>query len=220
MQSTAFCGAFGSKTPRYTTISAAYFSIHIALLQLFCYRTKVKQRGVGIMYEQNKVSVVGRIVWFIVSVLLLAALVWLVLWLLFWRNANEDTVIDTAKQAGSSAVQSGSSAIEKAIKSDSSTASTGSTSTSSTSTSSTAASTATNTATTGSTATNTTTQPSSAASSQTTPTTGQTSSTSTTTPSAELANTGSGDLVMPVAFAVAGGAVFYHVRLRRKELQE
>jgi hypothetical protein len=25
---------------------------------------------------------------------------------------------------------------------------------------------------------------------------------------------------MPVAFAVAGGAVFYHVRLRRKELQE
>ena len=44
--------------------------------------------------------------------------------------------------------------------------------------------------------------------------TGVTSSTSTTQPM--LANTGPGSFVAPIALAVAGGTIYYNVRLRRK----
>ncbi len=48
----------------------------------------------------------------------------------------------------------------------------------------------------------------------TSPSTGVTSSTSTTQPA--LANTGPGSFAAPIALAVAGGTIYYNVRLRRK----
>jgi cytoskeletal protein RodZ len=86
------------------------------------------------MYEQNRVSIIGRIIWFIVSVLVLAALVWLVLWLLFWRHPKVDNAVNKTKQTGSSVIQSGKSAIDDTIDStNGSTASSGTGSTSATS---------------------------------------------------------------------------------------
>jgi cytoskeletal protein RodZ len=162
------------------------------------------------MYEQNRVSIVGRILWLIVSLLVLVALVWLFLWLLFWRHPKVAQVTDTAKKGISTTVQSGSDAIKNAandvtINTPSNTAST-STTPSTTSTTTTQSSTA-----------QESNRSSANATSTPTSTSAQASSTATQTPSAQLANTGAGSMLLPVVVAVVGGAAAYHVRLRRKE---
>ena len=169
------------------------------------------------MYEQNRVSVVGRVLWFLVSLLILAALVWFVLWLLFWRSPKVDKAANTAVGTTQNVVQSGSSAIEKAIDTPTNKQSTDTTSssaaTSGTGTTQTSTQTQTPTSSTGTTeSAGTSTQATSKTAS------GQTSSTATQTPSTttELANTGAGDVLLPVAAAILGASAYYHVRLRRK----
>ena len=169
------------------------------------------------MYEQNRVSVVGRVLWFLVSLLILAALVWLVLWLLFWRSPKVDKAANTAVGTTQNVVQSGSSAIEKAIDTPTNKQSTDTTSSSAATsgTGTTQTSTQTQTPTSSTSATESVATSTSATSKTTT---GQTSSTATQTPSTttELANTGAGDVLLPVAAAILGASAYYHVRLRRK----
>lgn len=169
------------------------------------------------MYEQNRVSVVGRVLWFLVSLLILAALVWFVLWLLFWRSPKVDKAANTAVGTTQNVVQSGSSAIEKAIDTPTNKQSTDTTSssaaTSGTGTTQTSTQTQTPTSSTGTTESATTSTPATSKTAS-----GQTSSTATQTPSTttELANTGAGDLLLPVAAAILGASAYYHIRLRRK----
>lgn len=167
------------------------------------------------MYEQNRVSVVGRVLWFLVSLLILAALVWLVLWLLFWRSPKVDKAANTAVGTTQNVVQSGSSAIEKAIDTPTNKQSTDTTSSSAATsgTGTTQTSTQTPTSSTGTTESATTSTPATSKTAS-----GQTSSTATQTPSTttELANTGAGEVFLPVAAAILGASAYYHVRLRRK----
>ena len=169
------------------------------------------------MYEQNRVSVVGRVLWFLVSLLILAALVWFVLWLLFWRSPKVDKAANTAVGTTQNVVQSGSSVIEKAINTPTNKQSTDTTSSSAATsgTGTTQTSTQTQTPTSSTSATESVATSTSATSKTTT---GQTSSTATQTPSTttELANTGAGDVLLPVAAAILGASAYYHVRLRRK----
>lgn len=167
------------------------------------------------MYEQNRVSVVGRVLWFLVSLLILAALVWLVLWLLFWRSPKVDKAANTAVGTTQNVVQSGSSAIEKAIDTPTNKQSTDTTSSSAATsgTGTTQTSTQTSTSSTGTTESAATSTPATSKTAS-----GQTSSTATQTPSTttELANTGAGEVLLPVAAAIFGASAYYHVRLRRK----
>lgn len=43
------------------------------------------------MYEQPKTSIAGRIVWLIISLLIIGGIVWLILWFFFWRSPSVDT---------------------------------------------------------------------------------------------------------------------------------
>lgn len=171
------------------------------------------------MYEQNRVSVVGRVLWFLVSLLILAALVWFVLWLLFWRSPKVDKAANTAVGTTQNVVQSGSSAIEKAIDTPTNKQSTDTTSSSAATSGTGTAQTSTQTQAQTPTSSTGTTEPAATSTSATSKTTtGQTSSTATQTPSTttELANTGAGDVLLPVAAAILGASAYYHVRLRRK----
>lgn len=169
------------------------------------------------MYEQNRVSVVGRVLWFLVSLLILAALVWFVLWLLFWRSPKVDKAANTAVGTTQNVVQSGSSVIEKAINTPTNKQSTDTTSssapTSGTGTTQSSTQTQTPTSSTGTTESAGTSTPATSKTAS-----GQTSSTATQTPSTttELANTGAGDVLLPVAAAILGASAYYHIRLRRK----
>ena len=122
------------------------------------------------MYEQNKVSVVGRIVWFAVLTLIIGGLVWFLLWLFVWRTSGNDATTGKQNTATTQKVTSP-------------------------------------TAQTGDTTADKSNQPSSNA------TTGVASGDNT---NATLANTGPGSLTTPIAIAVVGGTVYYHLRLRRK----
>ncbi|MBL8122458.1 hypothetical protein JNM87_06980 [Candidatus Saccharibacteria bacterium] len=165
------------------------------------------------MYEENRVSVVGRLIWAIVSLLVLAALVWLVLWLLFWRSPDVDEVADTTKKTGTSAIESGNTAVSTPTDSSVSSSTTAPSASSNSSTDTTKKTTTPSTSSTSSTGT-TTTAPSSTA-----PTAGQTSSTSTKVPNGQLANTGPSDAVLPVILTAVGATMFYQIRLRRAKNQ-
>lgn len=58
------------------------------------------------MYEQPKTSIVGRVVWFIISLLIIAGIVWLILWFFFWREPSVGTT-KTPIDKGQSTQQSG-----------------------------------------------------------------------------------------------------------------
>lgn len=58
------------------------------------------------MYEQPKTSIVGRVVWFIISLLIIAGIVWLILWFFFWREPSTSTT-KTSNDKGQSTQQSG-----------------------------------------------------------------------------------------------------------------
>ncbi len=136
------------------------------------------------MYEDNKTSVVRRIVWLAISVLVIAGLVWLLLWLFVWRGSNTTSGNKGATQKVTTSQSTGVNSAPS---------------------------------TTAAPSTNSTTQPpanDSTAPAPTATSTGLTSSTSTTQPA--LANTGPGSFVAPIAVAVAGGTIYYNVRLRRK----
>lgn len=127
------------------------------------------------MYEQPKTSAVGRIVWFIISLLIIAGIVWLILWFFFWR--------EPAPKSSSTSTSTGQSAQQSDTSSDKSTSST----------------------------TN-----SSSNSSASTPTSLGQVVEETSDGAATLVNTGPGDVVTPIVIAVAAGALFYEIRLRRK----
>ncbi|PID30850.1 hypothetical protein CSA80_03760 [Candidatus Saccharibacteria bacterium] len=158
------------------------------------------------MYEENSVSVVGKIVWFVVSLLIVASLVWLVLWLLFWRSPKTAEIVDMATESTSNASQ------EDAAASGSTRQNAGQETTTSSSESNSARTEAT--------------QSGGASGTAETPTSsaGQTSSTSTQAPAVASAHTGADQLaatgpesvLLPVAGAVVAGTVLYHTRLRRK----
>lgn len=135
------------------------------------------------MYEQPKTSAAGRLVWFIISLLIIAGIVWLILWFFFWREPSSDTT--PSKDTGKTSQQTGN---------------TGSSSTKNTS---------------GSTSSST-----NGSSSNTSTPTSLGAVAEETTPATTLANTGPGDVVTPVMIAVAGGIVFYQVRLRRRFVSE
>lgn len=56
------------------------------------------------MYEQEKPSRAGRILWTIVYICIAAGVTWLVLWLIFWRSPSTDTN-ETAKKDGQETTQ-------------------------------------------------------------------------------------------------------------------
>lgn len=58
------------------------------------------------MYEQNRVSVVGRIIWLIVSALVIIGLVWFILWLIFGYRSAKNTVKQGVKTTTSKVQQS------------------------------------------------------------------------------------------------------------------
>lgn len=65
-------------------------------MQLCCYRIhKITRRQT--MYEQNKVSIIGRIIWLLISLLIIVGLVWFLLWLFVWRNGNDVKPIKTTQ---------------------------------------------------------------------------------------------------------------------------
>lgn len=139
------------------------------------------------MYEQNRVSIIGRIIWLLISLLIIIGLVWFLLWLFVWRSGSEVKPTKSAQQDTTTVQNTDkSSSVPNATTpatSDTTKASSDSQSTSSTTS---------------------------------TVSTGVTSSTSTTVPAVALANTGPGSFVAPIALAFAGGTVYYHIRLRRK----
>lgn len=146
------------------------------------------------MYEQNNISWVSRLIWLVISLAVIVGIVWLLLWLLFWRG-NDTAEISTNEPTTSGVVES-----DDSTGTDTEAADTSSTESASG-------------VTTDSTADSATT---SSASSE-----GHTSSTSTTTPAlaqpTELADTGPGEFIAPIALAVAGSTVYYQIRLRRKQ---
>ncbi len=152
------------------------------------------------MYEQSeKPSVIGRVIWFVVSALIIVAIIWFFLWLLFWRQPDTGKIGDAAKDTGTSAVESTTG---ESTKDSSGTASTANgTSNSETGTSSASSSS----------------DSTSETSDQTTSDSSSAEITSTNGDNAALTNTGPGDMIVPTAIGAAiGGTVFYHVRQRRK----
>lgn len=89
------------------------------------------------MYDRNRLTVAGRIIWFVVSLLILLGLIWLVLWLFLWRSPQTSTSgtqptkttqqgTDTSKQSqstssGSSVAQPGSTPQSTGVTSSTST---------------------------------------------------------------------------------------------------
>lgn len=142
------------------------------------------------MYEQPKTSAVGRIVWFIISLLIIAGIVWLILWFFFWRQPSAKTT-ETSKGTTQSTKQSGSST---SSDKGSSSSSAGSSSSSTTGSSS---------------------MPTSLGQ-----VVEETSSGTGTSPTTTLVNTGPGDIVTPIVVAVIGGVAFYQIRLRRRFVSE
>lgn len=141
------------------------------------------------MYEQPKTSLVGRIIWLIISLLVIAGIVWLILWFFFWRGPSAKTTGTSTKNTQSAGQSNGT---KTSGQSSSGTSSTNTPSGSSTTT------------------------PSSLGQ-----VVEETSGVASSTPAATtLANTGPGDLVTPVVITVAGGVIFYQVRLRRRYVTE
>ena len=149
------------------------------------------------MYEQNRSSAVGRLVWAIVSLLVLVGLIWFVLWLLLWRSPAVEEAVDVTKETGTNAIESAKNATN-GTSTDSQGSSTSGSSTGSMSTTSDSSSTS-----------------GSATSTATDTTTPQTSSTSTVVPGGELVATGPESIILPIVAVAAGGTVLYQIRLRR-----
>lgn len=139
------------------------------------------------MYEQNNRPLLGRILWLIISLLIIGGIVWLILWLIFWRNPSATPTVSVKKPTQTTQTTSSNSSQP------STSSSTGHTSSTSTTTS--------NAASLGSVAEETT-------------STG-TSSTDTAPSSTQLVATGPGDMIIPIVAAVAGGTAFYQLRTRR-----
>lgn len=165
---------------------------------------RIQISEVCFMYEQNKVSIVGRVLWLVVSMIVIVTLIWLVLWLFFWRHPKVVQVADKAKQSTSQVAKESGEAVGNIAK-DHNNSSQATTSPASNGTSNTQTAPG-----------QTTAQPPSSTSGQSAATTSQTSSVATQAPSSQLVNTGAGDVVWPAIIAIAGGATAYHIRLRRK----
>lgn len=138
------------------------------------------------MYEQDKPSKAGRIIWTIVYICIAAGVTWLILWLIFWRNPSESNT-DTAKKDTPETTQTSKESTS------------GQTSSTSTTTG--------NSESLGSVAEET-------GQASTSSTSSSTSNSSTS--STELASTGPESVIIPVALAVAGGTIYYNVRTRRQ----
>ena len=172
------------------------------------------------MYDRSRLTVVGRIIWFIVSLLIFIGLVWLVLWFFFWRSPEPtDNAADkstTSQESKENSTENKNSSESASGTSGASTTGDGSSSNSNTTgtTSSTSTQTPAQSTTTGDSSTTGSSEVSVTVNDSTSSTqaTGQTNE--------ELANAGPGSLVIPVVVAVVGGATLYHVRLRRRLLSE
>ena len=161
------------------------------------------------MYEQPRTSVVGRIIWLVVSLLVIAGIVWLVLWFFFWRHQAKPTL--SPSNTVTSVTQKANETIDNVRRSNSSTTTpSSSTSSSSQSSPTTPVDTA------------PTTTPSTSSGNGHTSSTATTISNSSaavssdTSATSTLVNTGPGDVITPVIVAIVGGSVWYQLRVRKQ----
>lgn len=168
------------------------------------------------MYDRSRLTVVGRIIWFIVSLLIFIGLVWLVLWFFFWRSPEPT---DTTSDQATSSQESKESGNENRSSSESASGTSGSSTSSDSSSTDSNSNGTTSSTSTEAPAQGTASSDSGTASSVDTATTSDSTAT-TSQADGELANVGPGSLVTPVAIAVVAGATYYHVRQRRRLLSE